>query len=184
MLPHAPHFDVAAALFDPNPDLRQPGILQHSLEGVDRRLLYPATESLLQNDDGLARFGLVPYVQKLTDRDLAALLRAIVKAIEKLAPSDEMFGDGIRLACLDLLSRLHIREGIPLCVSVMELDRWDGGYYRLPRCRECLVRYGVHAKEVLPQLGEILRRPGEGKPNSKSSLPTSKRAPIRRRWWI
>jgi hypothetical protein len=33
-----------------------------------------------------------------------------------------------------------------------------------PRCRECLIRYGAHAKEVLPQLREILRRPGEGKP--------------------
>jgi hypothetical protein len=157
------HRAVAAALFDPNPDLRQPGILQHSLEGVDRRLLYPAMESLLQNDDGLARYGLVPYLNQLTDRDLAVMLPAIVKAIEKLAPSDEMFGDGIRLAGLDLLARLHIREGLPLCVSVMELDRWDGGYYRLPRCKECLLRYGAHAKEVLPQLREILRRPGEGK---------------------
>jgi hypothetical protein len=64
---------------------------------------------------------------------------------------------------LELLARLHIREGIPLCVSVMELDRWNGGYYRLPRCAESLRRYRVHAMEVLPQLREILRQPGEGK---------------------
>jgi hypothetical protein len=152
------HRAVAAALFDPNLDLRQPGILQHSLEGVDRRLLYPAMESLLQNDDGLARYGLAPYVKKFTDRDLAVMLPAIVKAIEKLAPSDEMFGDGIRLAGLDLLARLHIREGIPLCVSVMELDRWDGG--RVAGCMKTLRQYGVHAKEVLPQLREMSRRAG------------------------
>ena len=61
-------------------------------------------ESLLQNDDALARYGAsAPYLDQLTDRDLAALLPAIVKAIEELAPSDEMFGDGIRLAGLDLL---------------------------------------------------------------------------------
>jgi hypothetical protein len=148
---------VAAALFDPNPDLRQPGILQHSLEGVDRRLLYPAMESLLQNDDGLVRYGLVPYIKKLTDRDLAALLPAIFKAIEKMAPSDEMFADGIRLAGLDLLSRLHIREAMPLCVSVMDPDRWGEGE-RIPSCLKNLVRYGVHAKEVLPQLREAARR--------------------------
>jgi len=147
---------VAAAMFDPNPDLRQPGILQHSLEGVDRRLLYPAMESLLQNDDGLARFGLVPYVNKLTDRDLAVMLPAIVKATEKLAPSDEMFGDCIRIAGLDLLARLHIREGIPLCVSVMELGRWDGG--RVEGCMKALRQYGAHAKVVLPQLKEMSRR--------------------------
>ena len=40
-----------------------------------------------------------------------ALLPAIIKATEKPAPSDEMFADVIRLAGLDLLSRLHIREG-------------------------------------------------------------------------
>ena len=33
-----------------------------------------------------------------------------------------------------------------------------------PRCGECLIRYGAHVKEVLPQLREILRRPDEGKP--------------------
>jgi hypothetical protein len=148
---------VAAALFDPNPDLRQPGILRHSLQGVDRRLLYPALESLLQNDDGLARYGLAPYLNQLTDRDLAALLPAIVKAVEKMAPSDEMFADGIRLAGLDLLSRLHIREGMPLCVSVMEPERWGEGD-RIPPCLKCLRRYGVHAKEVLPQLREVARR--------------------------
>jgi hypothetical protein len=152
---------VAASLFDPNPDLRQAGILQHSLEGVDRKLLYPAMESLLQNDDALARYGLAPYVNKLTDRDLAVMLPAIVQATEKLAPSDEMFGDGIRIAGLELLARLHIREGMPLCVSVMEWDRWSGGD-RGPACMRCLRQYGVHAKEVLPQL-KAMSRQGDGK---------------------
>ena len=79
---------------------------------------------MLQNDDGLARYGLAPCLNQLTDADLAELLPAIVAAIEKMAPSDEMFADGIRLAGLDLLS-LHIREGMQLCVSVMEVDRWN-----------------------------------------------------------
>jgi hypothetical protein len=70
-----------------------------------------------------------------------------------------MFGDGIRLAGLDLLSRLHIREGMPLCVSVMEVHRWGVGK-RLPRCLEYLGRYGSHAKEVLPQLREMSRLAG------------------------
>ena len=145
---------VVAALFDPNPDLRQPGILHHSLTDIDRRFLIPAMESLLQNDDALARYGLAPYLSQLTDRDLAVLLPEIVKAVETMAPSDEMFGDGIRLAGLDLLSRLHIREGMPLCVSVMEVDRWNGGE-RAPKCLEYLNRYGKHAKAVVPRLREI-----------------------------
>ena len=152
---------VGAALFDPNPDLHRPGILQHSLDGIDRRYLYPAFETLLQNNDALVRYGLTPYLEKLTERDLAVLLPAIVKAVETLAPSDEMFGDGIRLAGLDLLSRLHIREGMPLCVSVMEMDRWGEGR-RLPVCLKYLQRYGVHAKTVLPQLRDAFAHAPSG----------------------
>ena len=74
--------------------------------------------------------------------------------------ANEMFGDGIRLAGLDLVTRLHIREGMPLCVSVIEPNRWGGGK-RLPKCLECLVRYGTHAREVLPQLREIRRNTGK-----------------------
>jgi hypothetical protein len=140
------------ALFAPYPGNRgYQSILAESVEGVDRALLYPAIRSVLQNDDGAARGSLSRVYGKLTDRDLIELMPAIVKAIDQLAPSDEMFGDGIRLAGLDLVSRLHIREGMSLCISVIEPDRWGQGN-RMPKCLEYLGRYGVHAKEVLPQL--------------------------------
>ena len=76
------------------------------------------------------------------------MLPEIIKAIEEMAPSDEMFADGIRTAGLDLLSRLHIREGMELCVSTIE-RRWGNDFQKR---LEYLKRYGVHAKEVLPQL--------------------------------
>jgi len=146
---------AAAALFSSYPGSREPNsILRESLDGVDRDLLYPAMRSLLENEDSVARGSLGRVYGKLTDRDLAEMLPAIVKAIAPLAPSNEMFADGIRLAGLDLLSRLHIREGIPLCVAVIELDRWGSGN-RLPKCLECLGRYGVHARAVLPQLQDM-----------------------------
>ncbi len=146
---------ASIALFAPYPGSREPrSILADSLEGVDRDLLYPAIRAVLQNDDAAARGSLQRVYDKLDDRDLVALLPAIVKAVEQLAPSNEMFGDSIRLAGLDLLSRLHIREGMPLCVSVIEPDRWGQGK-RLPKCLEYLQRYGSHAKTVLPQLREV-----------------------------
>ncbi len=145
---------VAAALFggygNSNP------ILATSWEGVDRKLLYPAIASLLRNDDGACRSSLAPYLNRLTHQDLAVMLPAIVKATDKLAPSDEMFGDIIRNAGLDLLARLHIREGMSLCLSVMEVYpyyRWDGG--RTGECLKTLRQYGMQAKEVLPQLKEL-----------------------------
>lgn len=134
-----------------------------SLDGVDRDLLYPALRSVLQNQDGRARGEVGPIFDKLTDQDIAMLLPDVIRAVQKMAPSGEMFADGIRLAGLDLLSRLGIREGMALCVQVIEADRWGLGR-RMPKCLECLTRYGSHAKEVLPQLREIrasLGKPGE-----------------------
>jgi len=145
------------ALFSPYPGSRGPqSILADSLNGVDRKLLYPAIQAVMENDDGAARGSLGRIYGKLTDEDLVALLPSVIRAIRQMAPSNEMFADGIRLAGLDVVSRLHIREGIALCVSVIEPDRWGFGK-RLPKCLEYLARYGVHAKEVLPQLEEMRR---------------------------
>lgn len=143
-------------------------ILAGSLDGVDRQLLYPAVQALLENEDGAARGTLGRIYGKMTDRDVVTLLPAIIKATDIIAPSNEMFADGIRLAGLDLLSRLHIREGMPLCVSVIEPSRWGQGK-RLPKCLEYLARYGVHAKEMLPQLQEMRRDLASAKNGEKSA---------------
>ena len=142
------HRAAAAAIFAPHPGKKSQTILNNFLEGVDRKLLYPAMRSVLQNDDGAARLCLNGYLDKLTDKDLAVMLPDIIQAIETMAPSDEMFADSIRLAGLDLLSRRHIREGMDLCVSTIEW-RWGNDYRKR---MEYLKRYGAHAKEVLPQL--------------------------------
>jgi len=133
---------------------RRGGILSQSLDGVDRELLYPAIQSILQNEDAHARGPVGDVYGRLTDDDLAVLMPDVLAAIEKLAPSNEMFADGVRLAGLDLLSRLHVREGMTLCVDVIEPSRWGQGR-RLPACLAYLSRYGGHAREVLPRLVEL-----------------------------
>ena len=146
---------ASVALFSPYPGHREPkSILADSLDGTDRKLLYPAVKSLLQNDDSVVRSSVGKTLKHLTDEDLVALLPDITNAIEHLAPSDEMFGDGIRLAGLDLLSRLHIREGMALCVAILDPERW-GERNRMKGCLESLQRYGTHAKPLLPKLQEI-----------------------------
>ncbi len=145
---------AAIALISPSPGARTPTLLNRSLDGIDRALLYPAFKALLANEDSVTRGTLDWTYAKFTERELAQLLPAIIKSVEKLAPSNEMFGDGVRLAGLDLLSRLGIREGMQLCISVIEPDRWGGGG-RFPKCLEYLGRYGSAAKEVLPELREL-----------------------------
>lgn len=146
---------AAVALFSPYPGRREPkSILTQSLDGVDRKLLHPAVQSLLQNEDSVARASVKQTFDDLSDRDLVELLPAISQAVARPAPSNEMFGDGIRLAGLDLLSRLRIREGMALCVTLVEPDRWGAGN-RLKPCLDYLTRYGSHAKALLPQLQEL-----------------------------
>lgn len=143
---------ASAALFAPYPGRGgYRSILADSLKGVDRDLLYPAIEALLKNEDGAGRRTLTRTYKLLDDRDLVALLPAITRAVENMAPSNEMFASEIRIAGLDVLSRLKIKEGMPLCVSVIDPDRW-GTKKRLEKCLEYLCRYGAHAKEVLPEL--------------------------------
>jgi len=145
---------ASLALFANYPGERGPqSILEASLDGVDRAQLYPALQALLSHEDSIARGGASRTFNKLTDEDVVALLPDIVKAIKKLAPSNEMFADDVRLSGLDLLSRLHIREGMELCVTVIEPNRW-GEKNRTQSCLDSLKRYGTHAKSMLPKLQE------------------------------
>lgn len=146
---------AAVALFAPFPGTRGPrSILADSLEGVDRKQLYPAIASMLQNEDSVVRSAVGRVYAKLSDEDVVRLLPVILPAIERLAPSNEMFADGVRTAGLDLLSRLHIREGMDLCIRVIEPERW-GEKNRSHACLTALQRYGTHAKTMLPKLQAV-----------------------------
>lgn len=133
---------------------KRDGLLGRSLEGVDRDRLRKALVAGLHNEDGRARSTLGNVYDELSFQEIQPLLPAIYEAIIKPAPSGEMFADGIRLAGLDLLAKNHIKEGLPLCVSLMDIDRW-GKQNRIPRCLESLARYGGAAKPLLPQLRQM-----------------------------
>lgn len=144
---------------------KRDGLLGKSLEGVDREELRKAVVAGLQNEDGRARSTLGNIYEKLSFEEIQPLLPAIYEAIVKPAPSGEMFADGVRLAGLDLLARNRIEEGLPLCFSLMEIERW-GKQNRITRCLESLARYGDAAKPLLPQLRQMekdLRRHREAK---------------------
>lgn len=164
---------ASRALFAPYPGNREPAsLLANSLEGVDTQQLLPVLDSLLRNDDSVVRASVVPVLSKLSDRDLAPLLPTLVKAVETLAPTNEMWGDDIRISGLDILSRRHISEGMHLCVSSIQ---WRWGL-KLKERMEILSRYGKNARVVLPELrklaGELASRENPQKTSEKSQLLT------------
>lgn len=143
---------MAEALFAPRHDGGGPAaILQNSLDGVDRPMLYAAIRDVLKNQDARIRSLLVSTYKLLSAQDVAILLPDIVAAIKKPAPSGEMYGYYIRMAGVELLAKWHIREGMPLCVEIMSECQW-GRHLVMDRCVKVLEQYGSAAREVLPNL--------------------------------
>ncbi|HOA52238.1 MAG TPA: acetylesterase, partial [Thermogutta sp.] len=107
-----------------------------------------------RNEDGRARGAIASVYQNLSYEEVKPLLPEIYRAVVELAPSDEMFGDGIRLAGLKVLAQHRIREGMSLCLDIMELDRW-GKQDRVMGGLEALSLYGAAAKPLLPRLRQL-----------------------------
>jgi len=133
---------------------RRDGLLGRSLEGVDRALLVEAVRAGLRNEDGRARGSLGSVYENLSYDEIKPLLPAIHEAIVTPAPSGIMFASGIRLAGIDLLAKHRIREGMPLCIEIMEIQKW-GKRERITRCLKTLGQYGAAAKPLLPQLRQL-----------------------------
>jgi hypothetical protein len=129
-------------------------MLKRSLDGVDRDLLRKAVAAGLGNQDGRARGEVGGIYQHFSYEEIKPLLPAIREAIITPAPSGIMFASGVRLSGIELFAKHRIREGIPLCIDVMEIEKW-GKRDRISRCIKTLGIYGAAAKPVLPRLRQV-----------------------------
>ena len=127
---------------------------QSPVEGVDPGSLRKAIAAGLQNQDGRARGTIGGVYGKFSYEEIKPLLPAIHEAIVKPAPSGIMFDSQIRLAGLELFAKHRIREGIPLCIDVMEIEKW-GKQARIAQCLRILDKYGPAAKTELPRLRQL-----------------------------
>ena len=137
------------ALFQP-----RTGLLSRSLEGVDREALYKAVRAGLGNEDGRARGALSSAYKHLTYEEIEPLLPDVYRAVVEPAPSGIMFADGIRLSGLEVLAKHHIREGLPLCIALIDPGRW-GMKNRIKRCLDALRLYGGAARPEIPRLRRL-----------------------------
>lgn len=138
------------------------GLLKRSLDGVDREALYRAVRAGLNNEDGRARGVLATVYKKLSYEGIEPLLPAIHRAVVEPAPSGIMFADGVRLSGLEVLAKHGIKDALPLCLTVMELDRW-GSNKRVPQCLKAIQVYGTAARELAPQLRQMERQMKDAK---------------------
>lgn len=132
------------------------GLLDARFEGVDRDLLTRAIRATLATDDGLVRSQVGALYDKLGESELDALWPNIVAAIERRAPSGEMFAEEIRVAGVQLLAKQRIREGMKICVDYARNQNPWGSESRMAEILGMLRSYGTAAKEVLPELRQLL----------------------------
>ncbi len=126
-------------------------MLKHSLEGVDRDELRDAVAAGLTNQDGRARGSVATIYTQLSYEEIKPLLPAVHAAVVTPSPSGIMFAENIRVAGLDVLARHRIREGLPLCLDILDIHSW-GKRQRINGCLAALARYGGAAKSLLPKL--------------------------------
>jgi len=140
---------LAAALFA--------GPLADSVKGSDPKLLYPAIRAVANNADGMARATLRGYFENnLTVNDVQALAPDIFAAVKTPSPADKMFSNEIRMGGFKALTKYHFKEGIEAGVDFAKTQGGHGSESRTGEIMQAIVSYGTAAREVLPQLKELI----------------------------
>ncbi len=133
------------------------GLLNGSIEGVDRRLLYPAIRVVAENPDGMARARLMGIFQRqLSLQDVEALGPTLVAAVKTRCPADTMFGNDIRMGAFKALTKYHFKEGIEAGVEFAKTQGGWGSQNRTGEIMKEIVGYGSAARPVVPELKELI----------------------------
>ncbi len=155
------------------------GLVQGSMKDVDRDLLFKAVRAGLKNEDGRARQSYTEVYKQFNFEELKPLLPAIHEAVITPSPSGIMFASQIRTEGLELLSKNHVEEGLSAAVHMIKTQNLWGSEKRLHILIECLLRYGAHAKAVIPELAEFADEIEDGESTFPKHLSKQKAQNIR-----
>lgn len=155
------------------------GLLRGELENVDRELLFEAVRAGLQNEDGRARSAYTIIYDRLTFDQLRPLLPAIHQAVVEPSPSGIMFASQIRMAGLQLLSKNHVEEGLSASMHMLKTQNKWGSEKRIHEILECLLRYGAHAKPLIPEMEAFAASIQDGEEGFPKHLSKQKAGDIR-----
>jgi hypothetical protein len=150
-----------------------------SLEGVDRDKLRTAIARGLQNQDGHARSEISEIYRCLSYEELQPLLPAVLEAVEKPAPSGEMFADGVRLNGLKVLASHHLEEGMQACADYLRTQNPWASEHRTPEILEILSPYGAQAQRIVPHLRETAALFDKGEKDFPRNLSEQKAKAVR-----
>lgn len=137
-----------------------PGLLMQNKgawEALDHEDRIKLVETLLYSEFGNVRSAVSFFYQQLSKMEIALLMPAIHDAVMYQAPSGVMFGGGVRLEGLRLLTQYKIKEGIDTGVEwTIRMPGW-GNWYRKTRGLPVLAGYGGALKDHLPEIEETIK---------------------------
>lgn len=143
------HGQLANALFG--------GLLRNSIEGIDKKVLYPAIRAIAQNPDGRARENLGhTFAVLLTLEDVQTLAPDLVDAIKVPAPANTMFCDGIRMGAFKALTKYRFKEAIEAGVIYAKTQGGHGSESRTGLIMKEIESYGSAARSAIPGLKELI----------------------------
>ena len=145
---------LAYALFYPGGSYGPRGMLAGSIEGIDKELLYPAIRAVATNPDSHARGCLRSTYKLLTMEDVKVLAPEFLASVRDMAPANTMFSKGVRLAGIQAMARLRIKEGLPLTIMMINLREW-GRNYITAASLDILKHYRGAARPILPELKKL-----------------------------
>ena len=133
------------------------GPLASSIKESDRKLLYPAIQTVSKNADGRARGQLGGFFETaLSLEDVQALAPTILEAIMTPSPADTMFSNEIRMGGYKALTKYHFKEAIPAGVHYAKTQGGHGSQIRTAIIVGEIAKYGTAAREAIPGLRELI----------------------------
>lgn len=151
-----------------------------SFDDVNQDQLRTAIASGLQNQDGRARSEISEIYRRLSYEQVRPLLPVVLEAIEKPAPSGEMFADGVRLNGLKVLASHHIREGMQATADYLRSQNPWASEERTPEILEVLDNYGAEAQSIVPHLKQTAAMFDKGEQDFPKELSEQKAKAIRK----
>ncbi|MCF7958595.1 MAG: DUF6288 domain-containing protein [Phycisphaerae bacterium] len=144
------------------------GLLLRDIQGVDQRLLVPAIQKLMRNEDGQTRSYVSRGIAMMSFEQLAPLWPDLVWAVKNPSPSGIMFNADIRETCMNILAKYRFKEAIPVCAYYVRTMKQHDSQERIYRLMETLKSFDAAAKSILPELYEARKyyqeNLGPGKP--------------------
>lgn len=133
------------------------GLLGESIDGVDRKLLFPAVRSFLKCQGGMER-SLVArnVIKKLKFEELKPLWPDLIPAMLECAPAGVMFASEVRETIASILAENKVEEGMELIFEYLKEQKQHGAGKRNKLITDLLKQYGAAAKPMIPKMEEYV----------------------------